>query len=252
MDTHAIRTPEVAARASVPIGSHPGKTVREGRLPGALRRLATGAAAAAMLHAAVLGVSPRGEPYPELAWTGTAEALNSLHVLVPWPLTAIVLLWLANQQPTLYARAALALLLTGAAGLAYSCWRGLGDLPALEGSLLRDYVALPGALTGWYLLTALAMAAAVPSTRVRILVMTAGTGAVIISVLPSADPVTAASFAAGVPLLAWFLVSRLPGQRALRRRPADAWTPRRGAVPLRNRVPARAAAPARVPARQAG
>ncbi|MBQ0888741.1 hypothetical protein KBZ94_28150 [Streptomyces sp. RM72] len=239
MNSHAIRAPGVAARASVrPIGSHPGRTVREGRVPGVLRRLATGAAAAAMLHAAVLGVSSRGEPYPELAWVGATQTLTSLYVLVPWPLTALILLWLARRQPALYARAALALLLTGAAGLAHCCWTGLDDLPAHEGSLFRDYVALPGALTGWYLLTALAMAAAVSSTRVRILVGTAGTGAVAISVLPSADPVTAASFAAAVPLLAWFLASRLPGQRAQRHRPADAWFPRREAVPLPHRAPA--------------
>ncbi|ANJ12055.1 MULTISPECIES: hypothetical protein [Streptomyces] len=246
MHTHAAKTPGIEVRASVrPIGSHPGGTVREGRVPGWLRRLSTGVAATAMLHGALLGVFPRGEPYPALARSGTTQMLSSLDALVPWTLTALVLLWLAGRQPALYARGALALLLTAAAGLAYSCWTDPGGLPAREGSLFRDYAALPGALTGWYLLTALAMAAAAPSIRVRILVATAGSGAVVISVLPSADPVTAAIFAAAVPLLAWFLTGRLPGRRARRRRRADAWYPGGEAMPPRDRAKAGACAPTR-------
>ncbi|WP_225651791.1 hypothetical protein [Streptomyces pseudogriseolus] len=128
----------------------------------------------------------------------------------------------------------------------------LGDLPAYEASLFTHYVALPGALTGWYLLTALAMAAAVPSPLARILVVTAGLGGVVISVLTSADPVLAASFAAGVPLPAWYLASRLPGQRGTRHRPADAWDPQGRVVPLHDRAPARAHTPARALTRRAG
>lgn len=253
MDTHAITTPGAAARASVhPIAGRRRRTAREGRLPRVLRQMATGAAAAAMLHAALLGVFSRGEPYPELAWTDTTEAMTSLYVLVPWPLTALVLLWLANQRPALYTRAAFALLLTGVAGLVHVGRVSLADLPAHEGSLFSDYVALPGALTGWCLLTAFAMAAAVPSPRARILVVTAGLGAVVISVLTSADPVLAASFAAGAPLLAWFLASRLPGQREPRHRPADAWDPQGGVVPLHHRAPAHGPTPAPAPTRRAG
>ncbi|MEU1081669.1 hypothetical protein ABZ368_15775 [Streptomyces sp. NPDC005908] len=252
MDTQAITTPGAAARASVHPVAGRRETARETRLPRVLRHLATGAAAAAMLHAAILGVSSRRESYPALAWTDTAEAMTSLHVLMPWPLTALVLLWLASQRPVLYTRASLALLLTSVAGLAYVGRASLADLPAHEGSLFSDYVALPGALTGWYLLTALAMATAVPSPRARILVVTAGLGAVVVSVLTSGDPVLAASFAAGAPLLAWYLASHLPGQRGTRHRPADAWDPQGRLVPLHVRAPARAHTPAPALTRRVG
>ncbi|WP_327111204.1 hypothetical protein OG206_01145 [Streptomyces sp. NBC_01341] len=210
--------------------------------------MATGAAGVAMLHAAVLGVSSRGEPYPDLAWVDSAEAMTSVYVLVPWPLTALVLLWLASRRPALYVRTALALLLTSGIELAYACWVPLTHLPAHEGSLFREYVALPGALTGWYLLTALAMATAVLSHRVRAAVITAGLGIVVISTLTSTDPALAGLFAAGTPLLAWFVAGRVPAQRARWPRPAGSRDPQGGTVSFRTRAPARG--PARTP--QAG
>ncbi|MFE7751301.1 hypothetical protein [Streptomyces sp. NPDC057428] len=214
--------------------------------------MATGAAAAAMLHAAVLGVSPHGEPYPDLAWVDSADVMTSLYVLVPWPLTAMVLLWLASRRPALYARAALALLLTSGSGLAYACWVPLTHLPAHEGSLFREYVALPGALTGWYLLTALAMATAVLSLRARVVSVTAGLGVVVTSALTSADPVLAGLFAAVVPLLAWFAAGLFAGQRAPGRRPADLRDPGAPMVSFRTRTPVRLAARRPVWTRQAG
>ncbi|MFD7405998.1 hypothetical protein ACFV7R_25705 [Streptomyces sp. NPDC059866] len=197
---------------------------QEAPLPRILRHAATGAAAAALLHAALLGVSGP-DPYPNLAWMDTAEAMSSLYILAPWPLTALVLLWLAHQRPVVYARAALALLLTSGAGLAYACWAPLEKLPAHEGSLIREYLALPGALTGWYLVMALAVVTAVPSARTRITVGVAALSAVVISVLASSHPWLAAASAAGIPLLTWFVAGRLPGQDTGRRRPADAWDP---------------------------
>ncbi|MEV7991306.1 hypothetical protein AB0O67_05150 [Streptomyces sp. NPDC086077] len=205
-----------------------------------------------MLHAAVLGVSFRDKPYLDLAWMSTAEVTTSLYVLLPWPLTAVVLLWLANQRPALYARAALALLLTSGTGLAYVCWVPFEHFPAHEGSLFREYLALPGALTGWYLLTAVAMATAIPSPRVRIAVATTGLGAVATSVLTSYGPGLAALFAAGVPLLAWWVAGRLLGQQAWRRQLLDAWDPQGRVVSSRTRTPVRVPAPRPVPSRQAG
>ncbi|MFF4243556.1 hypothetical protein ACFYY2_03670 [Streptomyces sp. NPDC001822] len=253
MEAHAVMTSGTAAQTSVhPIGTRRGVVVREARLSRILRHLATGAAGVAMLHAAVLGVSRRGEPYPDLAWVDSAEVMTSLYVIVPWPLTALVLLWLASRRPALYVRTALALLLTSGIELAYACWVPLTHLPAHEGSLFREYVALPGALTGWYLLTALAMATAVLSHRVRAAVVLAGLGIVVTSTLTSADPALAGLFAAGAPLLAWFVAGRVPAQRARWRAPADSRDPQSGTVSLLPRAPFRAPAQGPVRPRQAG
>lgn len=217
--------------------------------------MATGAAAIALLHAALLGVSSRAEPYPDLAWMATAEVLTSLYVLAPWPLTALVLLWLAQQRPVLYARTALALLLSSGAGLAYACWAPLEHLRAHEGSLFREYLALPGALTGWYLIMALAVVTAISSRRVRIAVVVTALSAVATCVLTSPHPELAATFAAVVPLLTWFVAGRLAGREARRRCPADAWDPQGRVVPLRSRrsgTLARVPTQDTAPSRQAG
>lgn len=251
MDTHTTTTPDSAAEGTVlPLGGGCAEAARDTLLNAILRQLATGAAAVAMLHAAVLGVFSHGEPYPDLAWLSTGEVTTSLYVLLPWPLTALVLLWLANQRPALYARAAVALLLTSAAGLAYAGWTTFGDLPAHEGGPLREYLALPGALTGWYLLTAVAMAVALPSPRARIAVVTTGAGAGMTSVLTSADPLRAALFAVGVPLLAWWIAGRFPGYRPEPRRPqAGARDPQGRVIPVRTRPRTRSRTRTRVPLR---
>ncbi|MFJ3288633.1 hypothetical protein ACIPMW_25520 [Streptomyces sp. NPDC086669] len=256
MDTHTTTTRDAAVDATVPpVRDGRAEVARDTRLTAVLRQSATGAAAVAMLHAAVLGVFSHGEPYPDLVWLSTGDVMASLYVLLPWPLTALVLLWLANQRPALYARAAVALLLTSAAGLAHAAWTTLADLPAHEGSLLREYLALPGALTGWYLLTAVTTAVALPSPRARIAVATTGAGAVVTSVLTSADPLRAALFAVGVPLLAWWVAGRFPGYRTEpRRRQADAWDPRGRVVaartPTRTRTATRTRTPVRCPVRR--
>ncbi|MEV8092241.1 hypothetical protein [Streptomyces nigra] len=250
MDTHTT-TPDSAAEAMVlRLREGRAEAERDTHLTGILRQLVTGAAAVAMLHAAVLGVFSHGEPYPDLAWLSTGEVMTSLYVLLPWPLTALVLLWLANQRPALYTRAAVALLLTSAAGLAHAGWTTLGDLPAHEGGLLREYLALPGALTDWYLLTAVATAVALPSHRARIAVVTTGLGAVMTSVLTSADPLRAALFAAGVPLLAWWVAGRFAGYRTEpRRRQADAWDPQGRVITAPARTRTRSHTPTRPPLR---
>lgn len=257
METHVTSNQGVAAPVS-PVrsqGSSPGDARSgEARLPRILRHLATGTASIALLYAAVQGLLVRAEPDPGLVRMETAELTNSLYVLAPWPLTALVLLWLAHLRPTVYARTAVALLLTSAAGLGYTSWTALGHLPADEGSLLREYLAMPGALTGWFLLIALAVVTAVPSARVRIVLALTATGAVAVSVLTSPQPVHAVTFAAGVPLLTWSVAGLLPGQRAWRHRPADAWYPHGRVISARPRTgsPARFRAAAPMPSRQAG
>ncbi|MEW1773496.1 hypothetical protein [Streptomyces sp. NPDC086777] len=106
---HATQMPHAAVRAS-------GRPTRQKIVRTAMRHTATGSAALTMLHAALLGVSSGVDPYPDLSWTDdTTHVLSSVHILAPWPLMALVLLWLAQQRPAVYARAALALLLSSAA-----------------------------------------------------------------------------------------------------------------------------------------
>lgn len=219
-----------------------------------LRHLATGAAALALLHAALLGVSSAAGTPLEPDRLDTAQTLAVVRLLAPWPLTALVLLWLAHQRPAAYARAALALLSTGAAGLAYTSWMPLDHLPAREGSLLGDYLAMPGALTGWCLLTALGVISAVSSSRARVAVMTTALGAVATSVLTTEHTGPAVTFAVGVPLVSWLLAGRLSRRGARARGPADAWEPEGRAEPVRGRAGTRKRLPGASSAalRQAG
>ncbi|GGT03275.1 hypothetical protein [Streptomyces chromofuscus] len=218
-----------------------------------LRHLATGAAALALLHAALLGGSSGTQPLFAADRLGTAQVMDSVRLLAPWPLTALVLLWLAHQRPAAYARAALALLAFSAAGMAYTCWMPVRYLPAREGSLLGDFLATPGALTGWYLLIAMAVTSALSSSRARVAVATTALSAVATSVLTTDHTGLAITFAAGIPLASWFVAGRLSPRRARSRRPADAWDPEGRAVLRRRTVaPQRIPGPASVPLRQAG
>ncbi|WP_328891041.1 hypothetical protein [Streptomyces sp. NBC_00316] len=188
-----------------------------------LRHTATGAAAIAMLHAALLGVSSGADPYPDFAWTDTTQVMASVHALTPWPLTALILLWLAHQRQAAYTRAAFALLLSSAAGLVYTWSVPLNHLPEHESSLFREYLAMPGALTGWYLLMALAVVTAISSVPARIAVMMTAVCGVTTSVLTSPHPAFAGALGAAVPLLSWCVAGRLPRRESWSRGPADAW-----------------------------
>jgi hypothetical protein len=236
---HATQMPHAAVPAS-------GRRTRQTIVRTALRHTATGAAALAMLHAALVGVSTGADPYPDLAWTDTPHVMSSVYILTPWPLTALVLLWLAQQRPAVYARAALALLLSSAAGLLYTWSVPLEHLPAHESSLFREYLAMPGALTGWYLMTALAAITAVSSVRTRIAVMVAALGGVTTAVLTSPHPASAGVLAAVVPLLTWFAVGLLTDKDPVRPRTADAWEPEGQAVAPRPRARVRAPGTARL------
>lgn len=236
---HATQTPHAAVLASGrPSDSRPRATrqTRQTIVRTALRHTATGAAALAMLHAALLGVSSGADPYPDLAWTDTTQVMSSVYTLAPWPLTALILLWLAQQRPAVYTHAALALLLSSAAGLLYTWSVPLEHLPAHESSLFREYLAMPGALTGWYLLMASAAVTAISSVRTRIAVMVTAACGVTTSVLTSPHPASAGVLGAVVPLLTWFAVGVFARKDPVRRRPADAWEPEGQVVTLRPRA----------------
>lgn len=138
---HATQMPHAAVLASGrPSDSRPRATRQTWQtiVRTALRHTATGAAALAMLHAALLGVSSGADPYHDLAWTDTTQVMSSVYTLAPWPLTALILLWLAQQRPAVYTHAALALLLSSAAGLLYTWSVPLEHLPAHESSLFAS------------------------------------------------------------------------------------------------------------------
>ncbi|MGW0631709.1 hypothetical protein [Streptomyces sp. NPDC002758] len=214
-----------------------------------LRRVGTGAAATALIHAALLGVTAGDESYVDLGWTGTAPVLARIHAVAPWPLMALTLLWLAHRHHAVYVRGAIALLLSGAAGLAASV--SLRGLPVHEG-LVRDCLALPGVLTGWYVLMALAVVACISAIRARIAVMVIALSAVAVAVLTADHHVLGAVWAAGVPLMAWYAAGRIQRQWARSRGAADAWEPQGDAVPFRPRaeVPEQRTTPHSVPLRQ--
>lgn len=239
---HATQMPHAAVLASGrPTGSRPRDTrqtrhvrqTRQALVRTTLRHVATGAAAIAMLHAALLGLSSGADLYPDLAWTDTTRVMASVCALAPWPLTALILLWLAHQRPAAYTRAAVALLLSSATGLAYTWSVPLEHLPAHESSLFREYLTMPGALTGWYLLLASAVITAIASVRARIALAVTAVFGVTTSVLASPHPASAGVLGAVVPLLAWFAAGRLPRKDVRGPGPADAWEPEGRVVPLR-------------------
>ncbi|MFD4612227.1 hypothetical protein ACFWOT_29980 [Streptomyces sp. NPDC058440] len=162
--------------------------------------------------------------------------MATAHLLAPWFLTALILLWLAQQRPAAYARAAVALLLSGAAGLACTWSVPLAHLPAHESSLFREYLTMPGALTGWYLLLALELVTAISSIRARIAVMVMALCAVTTSVLRAAHPGSAGVLGAVVPLLTWFIAGHFPRKDTRRGVPSDAWAPQGKAIELRPRL----------------
>ncbi|MCF3130456.1 hypothetical protein [Streptomyces olivochromogenes] len=195
-----------------------------------LRHAGTGAAALALLHAALVALFPGDRNH--LGLLETAHAFSKIHGIAPLALMAPTLLWLAHRQPAAYARAAIALLLSVTAGLVFAKSAAMRGLPSPEGSVVHDYVALPGALTGWYLLMALALAAALSAVRAGIAVLVVAVSAVATSVLTADDPVYGAVWAAGVPLVAWYAAGRVQRPRTRGRGGADAWEPEGRVVPF--------------------
>ncbi|MFI9615811.1 hypothetical protein ACIHCM_29725 [Streptomyces sp. NPDC052023] len=138
---------------------------------------------------------------------------------------ALTLLWLAHRHLAAYARAAVALLLSVSAGLVFAATESVGALPMPQGPVVRDYVALPGALAGWYLLTGLALAAGLSAVRARIATMVTALSAVATSVLIADHMMRGAVWAVGVPLLAWYVAGRVQRPGTPARGTADAWDP---------------------------
>ncbi|MFF1298368.1 MULTISPECIES: hypothetical protein [unclassified Streptomyces] len=232
------------------------------------------------MYSGLLAVSVReGEPFVNADWTssaaevlrpygaaavdGGAEFLNDVtHTLTwvlaiaPLPLAVVSLLWLARRAQQAYLRLAIALMLSGTAGLGVlAVGRGW---PVHETSLFGDYLALPGATAGWYVLMALAVVTTTAQTWPRVTVLltalaatAAGAstgGSLWLAVLP---PVV-------VPLLAWLAAGHLLHEKQQYARGRANASPA-GGVPgrvlsfrARTRTPQRAHAPEASPLRQAG
>ncbi|MEU2490914.1 hypothetical protein [Streptomyces sp. NPDC007883] len=217
-----------------------------------LRHAGTGAAALALLYAALIALFPGDRNH--LGLLDSAHAFSQIHAIAPLALMALTLLWLAHRHTAVYARSAIALLLSVTAGLVFAETVFVRGLPTPEGSVVRDYAALPGALAGWYLLMGLALAAGLSAVRARIAVMVVALSAVAASVLTADHQMHGAAWAAGVPLVAWYVAGGVqrPGTRM--RPAADAWAPEGRLVAFRPREEATPQQPATVsvPLRKTG
>ncbi|MFF3877873.1 phosphatase PAP2 family protein [Streptomyces sp. NPDC001978] len=163
--------------------------------------------------------------------------LNWIYVFGHWPVIAVTLIWLLSRHPEVFARAAGAMLLSGAAGLiAFAAFpvapprlAGLGmtDTVTEQSNAYRvlqppaftnQYAAMPSLHVGWNLLMTMAVLAATRKIWLRVL-------AVALTVAMDATVVLTANHyvldaVAGVVLadLGWCLMGHLRN-RARRQRP---------------------------------
>ncbi|MEE1759753.1 MULTISPECIES: hypothetical protein [unclassified Streptomyces] len=237
-----------------------------------------GLAVALLVYAGLLATSVREEeslveagwtssaaerlrPYGTVAAeTGTALVHDAAQVLTwilafaPLPLAVLSLLWLARRDQGVYMRLAVALLLSGTAGLGvFALVRG-----AREASLFGDYLALPGARVGWYVLMALAVVATTSKTWPRAAVLLIAVLAAVTGASTGGDLWLAALPAMVVPLLAWYAAGHLPYEKERHARGGADASPAgesRGRVLSfrpRTRVPQPTDTPAPAPLREAG
>ncbi|MFJ2238123.1 hypothetical protein [Streptomyces sp. NPDC087859] len=201
-------------------------------------------------------------PYRTAAVDGGAEFLRDVAQALTWvltfaplPLAVLSLLWLARRNQQAYLRLAIALMLSGTAGLgALAVVRGW---PVREASLFGDDLALPGVTAGWYVLMALAVTTTT-KTWPRVTVLLTALTATAAGASTGGSLWLAAVPPVVVPLLAWFAAGHLPqGKVTHARRGANA-SPAGDARArvLSFRPPARASeqadTPEAAPLRQAG
>ncbi|GAA0298051.1 hypothetical protein ACKI1I_13295 [Streptomyces turgidiscabies] len=135
-----------------------------------------------------------------------AQVLTWILALAPVPLAVLSLLWPARRDQRVYMRLAVALLLSGTAGLVVFAWvRG-----AREASLFGDYLALPGVRAGWYVLMALAVVATTSKTWPRAAVLLIAVLAAVTGASSGGDLWLAALPAVVVSPLAWWAAGHLP------------------------------------------
>ncbi|WP_327714691.1 hypothetical protein OG381_04015 [Streptomyces sp. NBC_00490] len=239
-----------------------------------------GLAGTVLVYSGLLAVSVReGEPFVRADWTssaaeglrpygtaavdGGAEFLGDVtHTLTwalafaPLPLAVLSLLWLAQRNQQAYLRLAIALMLSGTAGLgALAVGRGW---PVRESSLFGDYLALPGATAGWYVLMALAVVTTTTKTWPRVTVLLTALTAAAAGASTGGSLWLAALPPVVVPVLAWFAAGHLLHEKQQQARGRDNALSA-GDVPgrvlsfrARTRAPQRADTPEAGRLRQAG
>ncbi|WP_060886923.1 hypothetical protein [Streptomyces caniscabiei] len=197
-----------------------------------LRRAMAGLVVTLLVYAGLFATSVRDEEsLVEAGWTSSAarirpygtvaaergtafvhevaQALNWILALAPLPLAVLSLLWLARRDQRVYLRLAVALLLSGTAGLGvFAEMRG-----AREASLFGDYLELPGVRAGWYVLMALAVVATTSKTWPRATVLLIAVLAALTGASTGRDLWLTALSAVVVPVLAWYVAGHLPYEK---------------------------------------
>ncbi|WP_371660882.1 hypothetical protein [Streptomyces sp. NBC_00280] len=251
---------------------------REAHVRRNLRRALAGLAVTLLVYSGLFVVSVRAEesfvgvgwassatdrlrPYgTEVTESGVAavhdgvEALAWVLALAPLPLAVLSLLWLARRDQQVYLRLAIALLLSGMAGLGvFAMVRG-----PQEASLFGEYLALPGVRAGWYVLMVPAVSAATSKIWPRVAVLLTALLAAVAAASTGGSLWLAALPAVVVPLLAWFAAGHLPQGKETHSRGGANTQPAgdsRGRVLSfrpRTRAPERGVASEAAPLRQAG
>ncbi|MGW2939756.1 phosphatase PAP2 family protein [Streptomyces sp. NPDC001156] len=164
--------------------------------------------------------------------------LNWIYIFGHWPVIALTLIWLLSRRPELYARAACAMLLSGAVGLvAFAVFPvapprlaalGMTDTVTEQSHAYRvlqppaftnQYAAMPSLHVGWNLLMTLAILAATRTVWLRVLAV-ALTMSMDATVVLTANHYVLDAFAGAVlAQLSWYVAGRLQALAARRHRP---------------------------------
>ncbi|MER5912997.1 phosphatase PAP2 family protein [Streptomyces sp. NPDC001982] len=154
--------------------------------------------------------------------------LNWIYIFGHWPVIALTLIWLLSRHPELYARAAGAMLLSGAAGLVIFAafpvapprlaGLGMSDTVTEQSHAYRvlqppaftnQYAAMPSLHVGWNLIMTMAILAATRKVWLRVLAVALTVSMDATVVLTANHYVIDALAGAALAHLGWHLTGRL-------------------------------------------
>ncbi|WP_210583212.1 phosphatase PAP2 family protein [Streptomyces sp. GESEQ-35] len=167
---------------------------------------------------------------------GSAQLLSWLQAFGHWPLTALMLLWLARRHQRVYVRTGIALMLSAAAGLVIlAALPGLPSGTAAAGTapgmtqqseayrvldataLSHDFATLPSLHISVILLMTLATLTVARQPRVRVLATVLGLSMSLAVALAADHSLPNAMAGAGAAFLIWFTAGALQGRPGARR-----------------------------------